>query len=394
MKRTFTILAASLLAASTLSAQNRVAVPSGSVILVRTNQPIVSNGAQVGQTFETTVVSAVSIDGYNLIPANSRIRGVVAYVQPATRQRSGVMQVNFDRLTLPNGASYALSGKLTSTDSSERRQIDARADSRVVLVGERGGIGAMIAGAGSTSSSSGGILGALGSMLSEGLDVNVPANTQLAVQLERALVLNRRGALNAADPSTIYTEADKIRAAQQALARNAYYRGAANGVLDNTTRRAIFEFQIDNNITPTGNLDGRTAAALGIGAAAGTDAGGNVLSVRDAGLLRRSAQALQSRQRQDLGISTEGQLNRNRNYTQAELELLFAFSAYADNASLYEQMVSAGSASNGSAIAGRSLVTAARRVDAALQQTRVTQQMQNAWQAIRQQMARLDSTYR
>lgn len=379
-----------LLAVTGLSAQTRVTLPAGSVILVRTDQALESRSAQVGQTFETTVVDPISVNGFAVIPANSRIRGVVAYVRPANRQQSGVMQVNFDRLTLPSGTSSTIIGKLTSTDSTERRQIEARSDTRVVLVGERGGIGAMIAGAGSTSSSAGGILAALGSLLSEGLDVNVPAGTQLAVQLEQGVTLTGQGAANMADESTIYTAADKIRAAQQALARKAYYRATVNGVLDNATRRALFEFQIDNDITPTGNLDGRTAAALGV---VSTTGAGVVLSARDAGVLRRAAQALEARQREDIGVSTEGRLNATRAYTESELELLFAFSAFADNASLYEQVVRAATASDGAALAGRALVTAARRVDAAMQQARTTSQMRNSWQSIRQQLAQIDATY-
>ena len=387
---------AALAAVTAASAQTRVAVPAGSVILVRTNEPLVSNTAQVGQTFETTVVDLLSVNGYTVIPAGSKIRGVVTYVQPATRQRSGVMQVAFDRLILANGASVAIAGRLTSTDSTERRQIEARSDQRVVLVGERGGIGAMIAGAGASSGSSSNILSALGNMLSEGMNVNVPANTPLAVQLERSVTLSGRGGANMSDPNTIYTEAERIRAAQQVLARRAYYRGSANGVLDNATRRAIFEFQIDNNITPTGNLDGRTAAALGITAGGNTNTGGtgNVLTVREAGLLRRASQAIESRQRQVLGISTTGALSPNRSYARADLELFFSFSAFADNASLYEQVISSGRESEGAEIAGAALANAARRVDAAIQQARTTGQIQNNWQNIRQQIMRLDTSYR
>src|SRR6185295_3673859 len=115
------------------------------------------------------------------------------YVQPADRQRSGVIQVDFDRLTLPGGASYPLDGKLTSTNATERRQIDSDPNARVVLVGGRGGVGAAIAGAGSEQGPASGILSALGVLLSEGRDVQVPAGTPLAVQLEQGLVLARRG---------------------------------------------------------------------------------------------------------------------------------------------------------------------------------------------------------
>ena len=382
-------MALCLFAAATLPAQTRVTLPAGTVVLVRTDQALQSNSAQVGNTFVTTVVDPVSVNGYTLIPANSRIRGVVSYVQPANQQRSGVMQINFDRLTLPNNTSYTIVGKLTSTDSTERRQIEARSDPRVVLVGGRGGIGAMIAGASATTSSSSSILAALGNMLSEGMDVNVPAGTQLAVQLVQSVTLVGQGAMNVTDESTIYTGADRIRAAQQALARKAYYRGVINGILNNATRRALFEFQLDNNIDATGNLDGRTAAALGIT----TGGSGTVLSASDASILRRAAQALESRQRQNIGVSVEGGLSGTRNYSETELELLFAFSAFADNASLYEQVVRPANASDAAALAGRSLVTAARRVDAAMQQATTTNQMQTLWQSIRQQLAHIDPSY-
>ena len=229
------VAAVTLLGSTQLPAQTRITLPAGSVILVSTEQPIESATMKVGQTFETSVVGGVSVNGYALIPANSRVRGTVAYVQPATRERSGVMQVAFDRLTLPDGSSYQIAGRLTSTDSTERRQIEQRADPRVVLVGERGGLGAAIAGAGSSSSPAAGILAALGNMLSEGRNVTVPAGTQLAVQLERSLTLTGRGGLNAADESTIYTATERIRAAQQALARRAYFAALRTAFW--TTRR-------------------------------------------------------------------------------------------------------------------------------------------------------------
>src|SRR5204862_506008 len=123
---------------------------------------------------------------------------------------------------------------------------------------------AAIAGAGSSQNPNN-ILSALGSLLSEGRDVAVAAGTQLAVELERSVSLRRRGRIMAAnDPSVIYTSADRVRAAQQALAQRNYYRGTLTGELDNATRRALFAFQIDNNMTGTGNLDGRTAQLLGV----------------------------------------------------------------------------------------------------------------------------------
>jgi hypothetical protein len=385
----------SFLAVSGLSAQARLVLPAGSVIIVRTSTPLESSTAKVGQYFETVVADTVSMDNYTVIPSGSRIRGVVTFAQPADRQRSGVIEVNFDRLALPDGRVYTLSGKLTSTDPAERRQIESDPNARVVLVGGRGGVGATIAGAGSENSPASGILAALGNILSQARDVRVPAGTALAVQLEQGLVLSGRGGRRANDAYTIYTSADRIRAAQQALAQQNYYRGAINGQLDDATQRALFEFQVDKGIIATGNLDGRTAQALGISA---TGAGGGVnfavLSPEEASLVRRSAQALVGRQRQEMAVSTTGRLDSRRAYAEGDVELWFALSAFADNASLYEQLVRVSGNVEGSGSAGKALIAAARRVDSALQGARPSSQIRSAWSSIRGQLAKLDPTYR
>lgn len=389
----------SLFAVSTVSAQARVVLPRGSVIIVRTQTTLESSTARQGQTFETIVDDTVGIDNYTVIPAGSRIRGLISFVQPATRQQSGVIQVDFDRLTLANGTTYAIQGRLTSTDTTERRQIESSSNQRVVLVGGRGGIGAAIAGAGSQNSSSSGILGALGALLSEGRNVSVPAGTQLAVQLEQSVTLRRQGLARSPDESTLYTSTDLIRAAQTALAQQNYYRGAIDGQMSYATQRALFEYQSDRNLTATGNLDWRTAQALGLSFPGGSTAGavlsstGAVLSSTEAATLRRNAQALVGRQRQELSITTVGRLNANRAYAEGDVDLWFALSAFADNASLYEQVVQTPANTDAAVMAGHSLVTAARRVDAALQLARTSAVIRNAWTTVRAQVSRLDASF-
>jgi len=375
------LLLLGLAAASPLAAQTRVTLPAGTVLLVRTEQPLQSANARVGQMFNTTVTEDVSVEGYTVIPRGSAIRGVVAFVQPATRRQSGVMQVNFDRLTLPAGTAITISGRLTSTDSTERRQIDARDDSRVVLVGSRSG--ASIAGAGNASGPTTSILGSLSSILAAGAEVDVRTGTTLAVQLDRPFTMRVTGAPDLSNETTIYTVADRIRAAQQELARRAYYRGTATGVLDNATRRAIYEFQLDNNIRATGNLDQRTVRALGILEGAPNDPSdvSGVLSSRDAQALRRAAQQVVARQRQSLTNA-------------AHVDLYFTLSAFADNASLYETFVQGNANRNTALMAGRALLNAARRVDTAIQTARPSAAVRNQWNSIRRQLQTLDRNYR
>jgi hypothetical protein len=391
-------LALSLVSASGLAAQARVLLPEGSVIIVRTATPLQSANAQPGEAFSTVVVDTVRVDNYTVIPAGSRVRGVISFVRPATRQESGVIEVAFDRLTLPDGTVYPIDGKLTSTDTTERRQIDADPNSRVVLVGGRSGIGGVIAGAGSESSPTSGILAALGGLLSQGRNVDVPAGTRLAVQLDQPLTLRARGALRAPDAYTLYTAADRISEAQQALAQQNYYRGPISGQLDDATRRALFEYQVDKGLTATGNLDWRTSRSLGLQTTGGVGAGtgsmyGAVLSTEEAAMLRRNAQTLVGRQRQDLSVSGIAQVNVGRAYAVGDVDLWFALSAFADNASLYEQVVRGGSTTEAAALAGRALINAARRVDTAMQNARPSSAVQSAWASIRRQLATIDPAY-
>ena len=386
-------VALAFITASAATAQSRVVLPAGSVIIVRTTTPLQSASAQAGQTFETTVEESIGVDEFTVIPAGSRIRGVISVATPATRQQSGVIDVVFDRLTLANGTTFPISGKLTSTDSAERRQIKSNPNARVVLVGERGGIGAAIAGAGSSKSANN-ILAALGGLLSEGRDVSVPAGTPLAVELDQAVTLRGGGRLRGTDPSTIYTAPERVRAAQNALGQLNYYRGPVNGLLDDATRRALFQFQVDRGLSGTGNLDGRTAQALGVNLGVGVDGGlsGSVLSADQASVVRRDGQQIATRVRSDLGISGTGRLDPARTYAQGDLELWFALSAFADNASLYEQIVRAGSNRDAAVLAGRALAASARRVDAAMQNARASAQVQNAWASMRRQITTIDTT--
>jgi hypothetical protein len=387
--------------AASASAQSRVVLPAGSVIIVRTTGPLQSANARTGDNFYTTVQESIGVDEFTVIPAGSRIRGTISLATPATRQQSGVIDIVFDRLILPNGSNIPITGKLTSTDSAERRQIESDPNAHVVLVGERGGIGAGIAGAGSNSTANA-IFSALGGLLSEGRDVSVPAGTTLAVQLQNAVTLRSNGAFSGSEASAMYTATDRIQAAQQALSQQNYYRGSINGQLDDATRRALFQYQVDHGLSGTGNLDGRTARALGInlgGAGVSSRTGlstgmsGTVLTGSQASAVRRDAQNLVSRLRSELAPSGLGRLDASRTYSQADLDLWFASSAFADNAAIYEQIVSNAGNRNAAILAGRSLAAAAQRVDAAMQNARPSTQSVNAWSYLRREMSTLGTSY-
>ena len=161
------------------------------------------------------------------------------------------------------------------------------------------------------------------------------------------------------------------------------------GIVASWPRRALFQFQVDRNLSATGNLDGRTAQALGL--SLGTTLSGSVLSPVQASAVRRDAQQLVSRYRSELAASGVGRLDASRTYAQGDLDLWFALSAFADNASIYEQIVNNGGNRDAAVMAGRALANAARRVDEAMQSARESTQVQYAWSAIRQQISTIDA---
>ena len=380
-----------LLAPRAVWAQQRVLLPEGTVLTVTTDQRLSSASMTQGTRFTTTVEDSVNVEGYTVIPAGSRIAGTVTFVRPATRNDSGVLGVEFDELRLAGGSTIAIEGKLTSTDPAERRQIDAREDSQVVLVGGRQGVGGVIGaiGAGQESDPVSGMLGAIGAMLSEGSDVELPAGTRVAVQLERSIVLNAVGApARRPDAFTIYTAAETIRAAQEALRGRGYYRGPTDGQLSDATQRALLAFQIDNGVLATGNLDGRTAELLGLEVSVVS-----ALTPNEASYLRGLAQDLVNRWRASIGVSTGGRMDSRRLYEEDEVGLWFALSAFADAAGLYEQVVRTSGNAPGLAAAGAALVDSARVVDDAMTGVTVPARTQRTWDTVREEMQVLDPQY-
>lgn len=382
--------AVSIAMAQDLAAQARVVLPQGTVIPVRVDDRLSSQTAREGQRFRTTVIDTIRVDGYLVIPAGSGIEGVVSGVRRAGDRDPGVLALDFVSLRLPDRTEVSIDGSLTSTDPAERRQIEAQGDARVVLVGGRQGVGSVVAGA---AGRGGGdavsqILGALGTLLSEGSDVVVPPGTQLAVQLDRGIVMRAAGPAARIDAFTLFTSPEVIREAQQELRQRGYYRGSIDGRLDEGTRRALLEFQIDNRILATGNLDGRTAEVLGLSLPAFA-----ALTPQEAAVVRRDAQRLLAHWGEHLNLASNGRLAPWRSYRPEELELYFALSAFADNAGQYEQIVRVSGNADGVAAAGGALVEAARRVDAALTGVTAPRDVQIGWRGVQNTLVAVAPDY-
>jgi hypothetical protein len=118
---------------------------------------------------------------------------------------------------------------------------------------------------------------------------------------------------------------------------------------------------------------------------------GSTLSAAQASAVRRDAQTLVSRYRGELAASSVGRLDPSRTYAQADLDLWFALSGFADNAAIYEQIVTSAGNREAAVLAGRALANSARRVDSALQSARTSSQLQNGWATVRRQIGTIDT---
>lgn len=163
-------------------------VPSGTELDVRLERALNSDTAQVEDRFEATTVVDLRDSGRVLIPAGSRMRGVVTAVSDAGRlERKGELQLSFDQVTV-NGRNYPIRGTVTQALESGGYREDAG------KIGAGAAVGAVIGGI------LGGVKGAITGVLiggggvvaaTEGEDVNLPAGTILRVRLDEDVDVNR-----------------------------------------------------------------------------------------------------------------------------------------------------------------------------------------------------------
>lgn len=167
--------------------RSRLEIPAGTEIDVRLSTNLNSGTAQVEDRFEGTTLVDLMIDGRNLVPAGSVVRGVISSVEPATRtNRTARMTVTFDQLTV-SGRSYPIRGTVTEAIQGEG------------IKGEAGrtaagaGVGAIIGGI------LGGFKGALAGILiggggtiaaTEGREIDLPQGTVLRMRIDSPVQLD------------------------------------------------------------------------------------------------------------------------------------------------------------------------------------------------------------
>jgi hypothetical protein len=126
-------------------------IPSGTEIDVRLETALSSNTNQVEDRFEGRTIVDLRQNGRVLIPAGSRVRGVVTAVREAGRvDRKGSLSLSFDELTI-NGRTQPIRGSVTQALESggykeDAGKIGAGAAVGAILGGILGGVKGAVAG--------------------------------------------------------------------------------------------------------------------------------------------------------------------------------------------------------------------------------------------------------
>ncbi|MBI3651335.1 MAG: peptidoglycan-binding protein [Acidobacteria bacterium] len=188
-------------------------IPVDTVIRLRMNTYLSSKSAHVGDTFTATVTDPVMVNGFEALPPGATITGRVTQVVPAKRMnKSGMIALDFNEISLPNGLSTQIVGVLTSDDPTVEKMIDdenrmsgGKGKDAAVFIGGSGILGAILGGVsgGAKGAAVGGAVGAgvgLASvLLSKGEEAMVPAGTEFGLRLKQPLPVPN--AANTYDPA-------------------------------------------------------------------------------------------------------------------------------------------------------------------------------------------------
>jgi hypothetical protein len=204
-----------------LSAGTRF-LPRGYVLVLRLDTRLDSGRTRPSDRFYARIDEAITDEaGSMVLPANLLIVGHVQDVTPAQMgRRSGIIEITFDRLVMPDGRELPLKGILTSADASERRKLKideegvieggSQVKRNTVFVGGGAATGAVIgaiAGGAAFGAAVGAAAGVVAVFLAKGKEAIVEPGTLIGLELTESLDLTGRGVIPPPRPTTPNTPA-------------------------------------------------------------------------------------------------------------------------------------------------------------------------------------------
>jgi hypothetical protein len=163
-------------------------VPEGTVLALRLDSPIGSETSRVSDDVEASLTEPVTIDGVDVLPAGSVVKGVVTTGDPSGKVRGRAsLAVRFRSVAVAGrDETYALSADLRQTAAP-----DTTSDAKTIGIPAGGGaiIGAIIGGrkgAGIGAAVGGGV-GTAVVLSTPGSDIHLPRGTTFSATLEDAI---------------------------------------------------------------------------------------------------------------------------------------------------------------------------------------------------------------
>ena len=185
-------------------------LPRGYVLLLRMDTRLDSNRVRPSDRFHARLDEAITDEaGSMVLPANLLVVGHVQEVTPAQMgRRSGIIEIAFDRLVMPDGRELPLKGILTSADAGERKKLKIDEEGVIegggqlkrntVFVGGGAATGAVIgaiAGGAAFGAAVGAAAGVIAVLLAKGKEAIVEPGTLIGLELTESLDLTQRGTI-------------------------------------------------------------------------------------------------------------------------------------------------------------------------------------------------------
>lgn len=179
-------------------------IPENTVIPVKLDRQLSSNLSREGDMFTATLDTNGTTD-YLGLPTGTKVHGIVTKATPRAGNDPGVLALDFQRITLPDGRSATIDGALTGLDdkhvTNENGRLVAKADKRnntLTYVGLGAGAGVLIAlltdsddwlRNGLIGAGLGWLFNELQGNQSQPRDVNLTQGAEMGVRLDSRLVL-------------------------------------------------------------------------------------------------------------------------------------------------------------------------------------------------------------
>lgn len=169
---------------------NKVTIAAGTVVPVRLLQTISSDNAQIGQTFQATLDSPLTVDGFVIAERGSKVEGKVMDAEQAGRVKGlSHLSLELTRLTTSDGQRVAISTQAWEKEGEASKKSDATKVAAGAGIGAAlgaifgGGKGAAIGGA------SGGAAGGGVVLATRGKPVVLSSETRISFRIKSPVTI-------------------------------------------------------------------------------------------------------------------------------------------------------------------------------------------------------------